>query len=397
MQGFLVVGLLAAAVSASAQRTIPQTVRAVGLVGPGVTPAHLEAVSLLAEQTGQAWLIHGSRQTGTNRFTGLPFSVAADLDLGVVGTPEVLTSAQTVPWDGIAHVQHGPTLSVPTVEEAVGRGYLVVAPAVPIAPGRLGALQRQSRQWRTDGQLSRLANLPPPADSFQFAVIGDAEPGRFLHSRVLFNKPGVFWKILPQADASGADFIFQIGDMVSRGTIARFARFFQGLRRSGLTTPFLTTPGNHDRHRPHGVSNDRVYRSVFGNSNYVFERGGWRFVAVDTSARRLLPAQLEWLKGVLDPAVPTVVFTHVPPAPLGEWTDFGVLKGVGGFKTGAQEFMRLMSERKVARVYMGHVHGLGVLERDGVRYVLTGGGGSPLYPGPVKKRLHHWLSIEAKP
>jgi len=32
-----------------------------------------------------------------------------------------------------------------------------------------------------------------------------------------------------------------------------------------------------------------------------------------------------------------------------------------------------------------------------VKYVLTGGGGSPLYPGPVKQRLHHWLSVEAGP
>ena len=59
--------------------------------------------------------------------------------------------------------------------------------------------------------------------------------------------------------------------------------------------------------------------------------------------------------------------------------------------------MSLMSANKVARVYMGHIHGLGVLERGGVKYVLTGGGGSPLYPGPVKQRLHHWLSVEAGP
>lgn len=45
--------------------------------------------------------------------------------------------------------------------------------------------------------------------------------------------------------------------------------------------------------------------------------------------------------------------------------------------------MDLMSLNKVARVYMGHIHGLGTLERGGVKYVLTGGGGSPLFPGPA--------------
>ena len=95
--------------------------------------------------------------------------------------------------------------------------------------------------------------------------------------------------------------------------------------------------------------------------------------------------------------MPTVVFTHIPPAPLSEWTDWGALKGVGGFKEGSQAFMDLMAANKVARVYMGHIHGLGTLERGGVKYVLTGGGGSPLFPGPVKKKLHHWISVRAEP
>jgi hypothetical protein len=32
-----------------------------------------------------------------------------------------------------------------------------------------------------------------------------------------------------------------------------------------------------------------------------------------------------------------------------------------------------------------------------VRYVLTGGGGSPLYPGPVKERFHHFLTVDDGP
>jgi hypothetical protein len=154
--------------------------------------------------------------------------------------------------------------------------------------------------------------------------------------------------------------------------------------------------GNHDRRSPHGVSDSRVYRSLFGATSYAFERGGRRFVVLDNSAGRVTAGQLEWLRAVLTTDKPAVVFTHMPPAPLGEWTDFG-RKGSGGFREGADEFMSLMSERKVARVYMGHVHGLGVLVRGGVRYVLTGGGGSPLFPGPVKDRFHHFLTVDDGP
>lgn len=41
-----------------------------------------------------------------------------------------------------------------------------------------------------------------------------------------------------------------------------------------------------------------------------------------------------------------------------------------------------MKGHRVDRVYMGHIHALGTAVIDGVRYGLTGGGGSPLYPLP---------------
>ncbi|MBI2386971.1 MAG: metallophosphoesterase [Elusimicrobia bacterium] len=359
--------------------------RVLGVPGPGVTPAHLEAAKALAVRTGEPVVIHGSRQTGFSHHNGLPFSPSAGLDLRVLGAPE------GIPWDG-----RSPRAS--TIEDAVGRGHLVVAPAPVRLTRELESLRHQAREWRTDEQLTKLAASPRSVgETFRFAVIGDAEPGRFWFSRTLFNTPGVFWKLLARADRSGADFIFQLGDMVSRGTVLNFWSFVRGLFSVGPKTPYLTAIGNHDRHKPHGITNDRVYRAAFGSPDYAFDRGGRRFIVLDSSAGRVTPVQLAWLVGLLDPEVPTVVFTHIPPAPLSEWTDWGSMKGAGGFKEGSAEFMRLMSANKVQRVYMGHIHGLGVLERGGVKYVLTGGGGSPLYPGPVKTRLHHWLSVEAGP
>lgn len=370
-----------------------------GTPGPGVTPAHLEAVKALAEKLGQPVIIHGSRQTGVSHHTGLPFAPDTDLDTGLVGAPASVLSVEQDMWDGrVPHMIHTPMLTVPTVEEAVGRGHLVVVPSKPALPGPLADLQRYAAPLSTARQLSTLsATTRAKGEAFKFAVIGDAEPGRFWFSRRLFNQPGVFWKLLAQADAAPHDFLFQLGDMVSRGTLGRFWDLLRGLTAAALKTPFLTTIGNHDRHRPHGVTNDRVYNAAFGSRDYMFERGGWRFVVVDSSAGRILPEQLEWLRRTLDPKIPTVVFTHIPPAPLSEWTDWGALKGAGGFKQGAAEFMALMSANKVARVYMGHIHGLGALDRGGVRYVLTGGGGSPLFPGPVERKFHHWLSVEAGP
>ncbi|HXS99621.1 MAG TPA: metallophosphoesterase [Elusimicrobiota bacterium] len=263
----------------------------------------------------------------------------------------------------------------------------------------LGQVERLAQPYRTSRQLAKLASAPrPTGESYRFAVIGDAEPGRFWFWRALFNRDrDAFWsKLLPSADRSGSDFIMQLGDMVSRGIVRNFRDFFIRLRSFAPRTPYLTVIGNHDRHSPHGVSNSRVYRKLFGKTDYAFERGGRQFVVVDNSSGRILPSQLAWLRSILSADKRAIVFTHMPPAPLGEWTDFGT-KGSGGFREGSAEFMRLMSERKVERVYMGHVHGFGVLERGGVRYVLTGGGGSPLYPGPVKSRFHHYLTVDDGP
>ncbi len=372
--------------------------RVLGVPGPGVTPAHIEAIKLVAEAADRPIIIHGSRQTGVKYRDKSPFRHDTDLDTGVVGAPQSIFSVDDNMWDGkVPHMIHGPMMTVPSVEEAVGMGHLVVMPPEKQAPGALGKLARLARKWRTDEQLSKLAASPRSSSTVRFAIIGDAEPGRFWISRTLFNRPGAFWRMLARADKSRPEFILQLGDMVSRGTIARFTDFFRDLFRAAPKAPYLTVIGNHDRHKPHGITNDRVYRASLGSTDYAFDRGGRRFIVVDSSAGRITAAQLKWLSGLLNPAVPTIVFTHIPPAPLGEWTDWGAFKGAGGFREGSLEFMELMSSNKVQRVYMGHIHGLGTLERDGVKYVLTGGGGSPLFPGPVKQKLHHWLSVEAGP
>ncbi len=366
-----------------------------GVAGPGVTPAHAAAVQRLADETGLTWAIHGSRQTGTRYQDGAAFTAASDLNLAVVGAgPDVAAAAAAAIWEGVPDVRRRPA-SVPSVEEAVGRGQLVFKPRG--ARPSSDEVARLAEPLRTERQLARLQENPRASgERFRFAVIGDAEPGRFWFSRLLFGRPGVFRRLLGRADASGADFVLQLGDLVSRGVRARFRDLFLQLRAARLRTPFLTVIGNHDRHAPHGVTNDRLYRRYWGGTDWVLDRGDWRFVTLDSSAGRVTPAQLAWLDSVLVPGKRLIVFTHIPPSPLGEFTDHGPLKGVGGFREGAVPFMRLLAARGVERVYMGHVHGLGVVKRDGVTYVLTGGGGSPLYPSSLR-RLHHSLDVEVGP
>lgn len=260
-------------------------------------------------------------------------------------------------------------------------------------------LRSLSAQWRTDRQLERLLSGRPrrPDEPFRFAVLGDAEPGRFWIFRKLFNVPGVFCRQLRGIQAHDVDFSIQLGDMVSRGVERNYLDFFEQLQGCGVSVPYLTVIGNHDRRYPHGVSDSRLYRSLFGRTNYYFDHGGARCVALDTSAKRVTDLQLKWLDRVLDTPLRKAVFTHIPPAALRAWTDYGGARGVGGFRRGAKELTGLLARRGVDRVYLGHIHAFGVQDYKGVRYVLTGGGGSPLFPSGVEDRGHHYLVVTASP
>jgi hypothetical protein len=281
-------------------------------------------------------------------------------------------------------------------EQARGAGRLFDG-----GPAKLAALDELARPWSTAAQLERLSAEPSAhADRVRFSVIGDADPGEYWFLRLANRRGrGVFERFLSRAGGE-SEFIVQLGDLISRGTPRNFRRLFQRLAASSPSRPFLTVPGNHERSSPREKrpGNVDLYRRLFGPTDHFFDRAGVRFVFLDTSARRLTPAQLSWLDRTLDAGAEIsrkIVFTHIAPDGLAPWSDFLGKKGVGSFGPGAAEFMAIAARRLVDRVYFGHVHGFDVIDRDGVRYVLTGGGGSPLFAINVRERFFHFLSVEA--
>jgi predicted phosphodiesterase len=255
-----------------------------------------------------------------------------------------------------------------------------------------------SRPWRTAAQLAKLAAAPKSEGaSFSFAVLGDVEPCRFRLLRWLFNRDCVFPRQMEAIAAQPVDFTMQLGDMVSTGTWRYYLDFFRQLAGFKVEKPYLTVIGNHDRSKPNGKSNSRLFRGLMGHrTNYSFDHAGTRFIVLDTSAKRVTKAQLKWLRMVLDTPARKLVFTHMPPVMLGLWGG-AVAHGFGGFSKGAAEFVGLMSEFAVERVYMGHVHAFGVQDHRGVRYVLTGGGGSALFPSGSADVFHHYLTVHVGP
>ena len=257
------------------------------------------------------------------------------------------------------------------------------------------SLVLMASRFRTERQLRRLARLPSASgDRVSFAVLGDAEPSRFWIYRKLFNREGVFHDQMHELQALPLTFTVQLGDMVSKGNVSHYESFFRGLRRVWSGRPYLTVIGNHDRSRPNGKSHSIAYRGLFGRPNYFFDHGGVRFVVLDSSAKRVTRMQLKWLKLALDVPGRKIVFTHMPPVQLSLWGGVGRVHELGGFIGGSREFAEIVSAAKVSRVYMGHVHAFGVQDHGGVRYVLTGGGGSALFPSGSTDIFHHYLTVE---
>lgn len=271
-----------------------------------------------------------------------------------------------------------------------------------------------------DAMLARLAPLPP-GTPFTFGVIGDAEHGRFWWERIFSPEKSAFvnqWRAL---QAAGVDFAFQLGDFVSEGNAENY-RAHVLLVEAEAVKPLLRCVGNHDRSRPNGDADKNLYDAVFGARDYFFDRGGWRFVSLDSSDRKVTAAQLAWLKNALAVPGPKVIFTHVPPdyiksiKPLKEvgeleaWsTDLVEQENQKGalsdfftnyFKDGSKEFEDIVSNGGVKAVYMGHIHAFWAADHRGVRYIISGGGGSPLYPLPPgypKKRFAHTLTVGVGP
>ncbi len=259
--------------------------------------------------------------------------------------------------------------------------------------------------WGNSVQIAKLSRAnPSPKPGFTFAVIGDAEPGRFPWQRP-WAPPDGYRKQIRAIHATNADFIVQLGDFVSKGTTKNYRAYVDFLGGE-MSLPIIHVIGNHDRSKPNGKADKILYKTVFGDeTDYFLDYNGWRFVTLDSSDYGVTGAQLDWLDGVLDTELKTIVSMHIVPKYLkGKIHSIGPSKQSeklipkAYFEKGNARFGRIVRSRAVTRVYMGHIHAFGIAEHEGVRYVLTGGGGSPLYPLPPgypKRKKGHYLLVEA--
>ncbi|MBI5060297.1 metallophosphoesterase [candidate division KSB1 bacterium] len=231
----------------------------------------------------------------------------------------------------------------------------------------------------------------------RFAVFGDlagADSVVSTRQRGYF----VYRTLVERLRASGAEFAVSLGDMSLSATELQYRRLRQLLRRFPL--PLVVTPGNHDLFDGDRLDL-RLFHGLFGADQRSFELGRVQFVILNNALGSVSPDQFRWLEQELTAAHAAefrLVFAHKPLFD----PRAGVFYAMED-RADAEQLHALFRQTRVTAVFSGHIHALRVFDRDGIQYVISGGGGSKLVS--ASERHHYWiatarpgsLSLEALP
>lgn len=213
---------------------------------------------------------------------------------------------------------------------------------------------------------------PPVVRPWRFAVYADCRGGATAFARVR-----------DEAARRGVAFAMGIGDLVG---MARGYQF-EVLRDqwADVGVPAFFVPGNHDVD-PFGST--VPFQRVLGPTHWTFDADGVRFVALDSSPRRVDDAQAAWAEDLLLHRPPgvrhVVVFCHDPVFPPTGRPDKPLPQDAP-----ATRRLQAALEAAGATLFCGSYHAFDERTVGRVVQRVTGGAGSKL-EGPGD---HHFLVV----
>jgi 3',5'-cyclic AMP phosphodiesterase CpdA len=215
----------------------------------------------------------------------------------------------------------------------------------------------------------------------------------------------IFTQLLRQAARRAPAFIVNLGDLAGPGTPDRHAHYLELVRN--LETPNVCLIGNHDLEDPRGGD---AWSAIHGPRNFQFSYGHTRFVAIDGASGQRGPLgdttpadtagpgaeALRFLDDALAAASEPhrVVLLHAPPHFDGHYAP----QPECGFRQGEAEFLDILRRHGVKLVCCAHGLGYDHHVHEGIRFVMSGGGGAALYlsyrgAGPDRGALFHAVRI----
>jgi acid phosphatase type 7 len=244
----------------------------------------------------------------------------------------------------------------------------------------------------TDSGRGSFQTPPTKAEPFEFVVFGDTRTRHDMHRRVVE-------AILKD---SSPEFVIHTGDLVSNGTdAAQWPVFFEIETELLRKVAFFPALGNHERNSPRFYEFFQVglpyYSFDWGTSHFIVLNSDIGNAAADTAAKEAFwDRQRRWFEEDLKQSQGSdfrFVTAHHPP--------FTAVSSRQGGNPEMAALVPLFEKYHVSAGFFGHDHNYQHHLKNNVHYVVSGGGGAPLYdvnspvPGITRKvsSVEHFVKI----
>jgi len=242
--------------------------------------------------------------------------------------------------------------------------------------------------------LAQLKQSPPAsADAFDFVVTGDTHSNKQLVFQTDIIKGMIReWNILKPALA------LEVGDLVLGGSADNVPPQWDLFQKTmeECRVPYFSVPGNHDIS---DAASERLWLDRMGPTYYAFSYGNSRFIMLDSEEVGALEvisdAQLAWLKQELETMKARNIFLFLHQPYFASSGDPGKIDEV--WKKRWKPMADIIHGHPVRAVFAGHEHGyrdFGV--RDGVHYVICGGGASFGKGSESEGYFNHYLFVRVR-
>jgi predicted phosphodiesterase len=233
---------------------------------------------------------------------------------------------------------------------------------------------------------------------FRFVLYGDTRSDHRAHAATM-----------RAIQREGADFVVHTGDLLADGRRENdWQRFFEIEQEALRNTVFVPVIGNHEIRRPShiGIENFRRYVHCEADSprpelDYTIKYGNVRLILANAFDNWSSPRMRTWLEQELSRARTEgpddflLVVLHWGMHSSGPHGENQSLRAAG--------MPDLLRRYRVDLVVAGHDHIYERGEDNGLRYIVTGGSGAPLYRHASVKsytqvfaRQHHYVRVDVE-